>query len=180
VKQVNPSHIDDRLKRVRKHRGHWISPGPNYLWSVDAHLKLQFWGIEIYASIDTYARYITWIYVGISATTAVSCVRQYLNTIQDIGFAPKMIRSDRGSETALIADAHWTLVRSLNPDTPLKDCYRFGTSKENQRIESLWNQLSKGCLFQWRVRYYRTAGILPNMLIELLPMAVEGELLRTR
>ena len=93
-----------------------------------------------------------WIYIGISATTAVSVVRQYLDTVQDIQILPRFLRSDRGTETSLIADAHWTLVRkSINQELPLQECYRYGTSKENQRIESWWNQLSKGSLRRWRV-----------------------------
>jgi hypothetical protein len=53
----------------------------------------------------------------------------------------------------LIADAQLTLVRqSSGPGIELRDCYRFGTSKENQRIESWWSQLGGRCLWKWRVR----------------------------
>jgi hypothetical protein len=122
------------------------------MWSIDAHLKLSFWGIEVYAAIDTYSRYIIWIYVGVSATTAVSTARQFLDTIEEIGFIPQIVRSDRGSETSLIADIQWTLSRQRHQsDIPLSDCYKFGTSKENQRIEAWWMQLTKGCLGKWRV-----------------------------
>jgi hypothetical protein len=128
------------------------------MWSIDAHLKLQFWGIEVYAAINTYARYIIWIYIGTSATTAISCVRQFLDTLEEIGYQPQYVRSDRGNETTLIADAQWTLIReSQGQDTLLRDCYRFGTSKENQRIESWWCQLGKGCLVQWRVSLFAYA-----------------------
>ena len=50
-------------------------PGPNWLWSVDGYLKLEPYGIEIYAAIDAYSRYIIWIYCGITARTGVSVVR---------------------------------------------------------------------------------------------------------
>ena len=45
-------------------------------------------------------RYITWIY-GISASTATSVLRGYLDTVEACGFLPLMIRSDRGSESLL-------------------------------------------------------------------------------
>jgi hypothetical protein len=41
-------------------------------------MKLAPYGIEIYAAIDAYSRYVVWIYVGVSGMTAVSVVRQYL------------------------------------------------------------------------------------------------------
>ena len=50
-------------------------PRPNWLWLVDSYLKLEPYGIEIYAAIDAYSRYIIWIYCGITARTGVSVVR---------------------------------------------------------------------------------------------------------
>jgi hypothetical protein len=120
---------------------------------MDAHLKLQAWGFEVYAIIDAYSRKIIWSYIGISATTAVSCVRLYLDGLEEEGFQPQFLRSDRGNEVQLIADAHLSLCRTTNPDIQLKDCYRFGTSRENQRIESWWSQLGRGCLYRWRVSF---------------------------
>jgi hypothetical protein len=69
-------------------------------------MKLTPYGIEIYAAIDAYSRYVVWIYVGVSGMTAVSVVRQYLNAIKNIGYHPQVIRSDYGLETALIAKAY--------------------------------------------------------------------------
>lgn len=65
MKDLNPELVYQRLTRVRQHRGRWRAPGPNYMWCMDAHLKLQFWGIEIYAAIDAYSRYVIWVYLGI-------------------------------------------------------------------------------------------------------------------
>jgi hypothetical protein len=49
-------------------------------------MKLTPYGIEIYAAIDAYSRYVVWIYVGVSGMIAVSVVRQYLNTVKNIGY----------------------------------------------------------------------------------------------
>lgn len=38
-------------------RGNFTVPGLNFVWSVDGHLKLHMYGIEIYAGIDAYSRY---------------------------------------------------------------------------------------------------------------------------
>jgi hypothetical protein len=154
VKELNPQGVEERRRCVRQRHGRWKSPGPNYMWSIDAHLKLQFYGIEVYAAIDTFSRYVIWSYVGNSGTTAVSVVRQYLDTVEDIGMHPRLLMSDHGGETTLIADAHFTLIRSLEglENLPFAESYRFATSRENQRIESWWNQQTKGCLKQWQVR----------------------------
>ena len=53
-------------------------PGHNYIWSIDGHMKLHQYGIEIYGAIDAYLRYVPWIYVEVSATTAVSVAKMYL------------------------------------------------------------------------------------------------------
>jgi hypothetical protein len=34
---------------------------------------------------------------------------------------------------------------------PLRDCYIFGISTSNVRIELWWNQLQRKCLILWRV-----------------------------
>lgn len=105
-------------------------------------MKLEPFGIEIYAAIDGYSRYMIWVYTGVSARTAVSVMRQYLDTVSRTGFQPRIIRSDRGTETRLMADTHYEIRRLEDPtvDEPRK-CYWFGRSVDNQRIESWWGQL---------------------------------------
>jgi hypothetical protein len=83
-------------------------PGPNFVWHIDGYMKPEPFGIEIYAAIDGYSRYIAWIYVGISTRTGISVLHQYMKTISTIGFLPRALRSDLGSETNLIGDAHKT------------------------------------------------------------------------
>jgi hypothetical protein len=77
-----PDAIERRVRNMQRHRGEYIVPGPNFLWSVDGYLKLAPYGIEIYGAIDAYSRYIIWIYVGISGRTAISVLRQYLDTVE--------------------------------------------------------------------------------------------------
>ena len=60
-----PDAIERRVRNMQRHRGEYIVPGPNFVWSLDGYMKLSPYGIEIYASIDAYSRYIIWIYVGI-------------------------------------------------------------------------------------------------------------------
>jgi Clr5 domain len=148
-----PEAIDRRTRDMQRHRGEYIVPGPNFIWSIDAYLKLSPYGIEVYAAIDAYSRFIVWIYIGISARTAISVLRQYLDTIEVLGQHPRFVRSDHGTETVLLASAHYQLQQIAQPNLEFRECYMYGTSTANQRIESWWNQLSKGLLFRWRVCY---------------------------
>jgi hypothetical protein len=114
-------------------------------------MKLEAFGIEIYAAIDGYSRYILWIYVGVSARTGISVNRQFLDFLSTQLYQPKILRADLGSETSMIADAHFTLRKQQDPEAEPSDCFWYGRSTENQRIESWWGYLSKMSIFQYRV-----------------------------
>jgi hypothetical protein len=149
---MNPVAVENRKHDLQRQRGAFITPGPNHVWSIDGYDKLKPYGVEIYACIDAYSRYILWIYVGISNSTAISCLRQYLDCIEIEERQPRFVRSDRGTETVMLADTHYRLLLENEPDLEFKDCYMYGTSTANVRIESWWGQMTKGQLFKWRVR----------------------------
>jgi hypothetical protein len=153
VKELNPEGVYRRACDLQRHRKEYVVPGPNYLWSIDGHCKLDFFGIEIYAAIDSYSRYITWIYVGISSHTAISVLVQYLTTLNTENVHPQFVRSDRGVETPLLAAAHHEFMKRHKPELSFSNCYFYGTSTSNQRIEAWWGQLTGGMLYRWRVCY---------------------------
>ena len=137
---MDPWGVALRKSDLLRARGCYIVPGPNYIWSIDGHLKLSNYGIQIYAAIDTYSSYIPWIYVGVSATTAISVVKMFLTAVDILQIQPQFCRADRGSETGLIMVAHWQLHQSRQPDISVDDAIMFGTSVANVRIESYWSQ----------------------------------------
>ena len=129
--------------------------GPDWIWSIDGHDKLSPFGIEIYAYIDVYSRNIIWIYVRISNRISYSVVYQYLITCAKLGYCLKLFRADRGGELPLIAEAHFVFSRLINPDVKrIEDCFWFGKSTKNQRIESWWQELEMSQLFRWRVSHF--------------------------
>jgi hypothetical protein len=148
---MNFEAVERRKRDLQRHRGEYIVPGPNFVWSIDGYCKLRPYGVEIYACIDAYSRYIVWVYVGISASTAVSCAHQFFEALEEVELQPRFVRSDRGVETVMLADAHYQLQTSYEPDLEFQECYLYGTSTANQRIEAWWQQLSKGLIFRWRV-----------------------------
>ena len=151
VKILDPEGVALRRYDFQRHRGQLIIPGPNFLWSVDGYCKLDAFGFEIYGVIDAYSRFIVWIYIGVSAHTSISCVRQFLDTVKERKIIPRILRSDRGVETGLIAAAHHRLRQVHEPDISLNDCFFYGTSTKNQRIESWWGQFCKTLIYRWRV-----------------------------
>jgi hypothetical protein len=71
------------------------------------------------------------------------------------------LRSDRGAETAIMADIHYNLGVSEKSEAgefpedggewPLREFYLYGTSTANVRIESWWGQLRRGQTGVWIV-----------------------------
>ena len=61
------------------------------MWSVDGHDKLSLYNIQIYAGIDAYSCFIVWIYVRISACTAISVEQQYLTAIEHCKKQPQFV-----------------------------------------------------------------------------------------
>jgi hypothetical protein len=110
LKLLNPEGVTSRTPGLRKKRlENYITAGPDYLWCLDGHDKLAQYGIEIYATVDAYSRKIIWFYVGNSNRTQLSVLRQYLSAVKVRGLCPSFIRTDKGTETIMLADAHFSL-----------------------------------------------------------------------
>lgn len=157
-RDFSPTCVTERWNTMRYRRAGWTTPGPDFIWSLDAYDKLKAWGIEIYASIDAYSRFITWFYVGISSGTSRSVLAQYLDVLSQRKTMPNIIRSDRGGETILMAGAHYYLSKTrvrvregTIQDVRFNDCWIYGKSTHNEKIESWWLRLSKGRAKFWRV-----------------------------
>jgi hypothetical protein len=133
------------------------STGPNHIWHMIGFMKMAEFGLEMYAAIDEYSRYVLWIYVGVPSRTAVSVYRQYLDAVSDSKHLPQIVRTNLHAETTLVGDAHWALRRASHPEVAQADCYSSGGSggnSENNRRDSWWSQLSKSSVFIWRVSCY--------------------------
>jgi len=86
--------------------------------------------------------------VGITNRAQVAVASQYLEFLKEGDWCPKLICSGRGQEVVLLTDAHLRLYyehrlqAGLTPealnDIALSECFVFGPSTANQRIENLW------------------------------------------
>lgn len=146
----------NRAQELHRRRGEFITRGPDWVWSLDAHCKFEQFGIQIYAAIDAFFRHIIWIYVGVSARTMISVFKQFVTAVGYRGVTPQLVRADKGLETILTADAQYHLARLSRArkgdgDCTFKKTFVFGTSTKNQRIEAWWQQMSKSQLSGWLV-----------------------------
>ena len=159
-RSVFPETVLSRRSQVYARRGGWTVPGPDFIWSMDSYAKLRDFGIEIYAAIDAYSRYIVFAFVGLSAFTQRSTVQQFVDTIDRYRYVPLRGRSDHGREAEAIAAVLFYLSRSRRitddhgNERPLapKDTWAFVKSTINVKIESWWSRMSKACILFWRVR----------------------------
>ncbi|KAF1730615.1 hypothetical protein CRV24_008684 [Beauveria bassiana] len=159
-KVMFPNEVEMRKRMMRRKKGQFLVPGPNYQWCIDGHDKLKAYGFEIYAAIDAYSRNIIWFYVGHSATTALSVLKQYLAACDAYGFRPWYLQADRGRETPLVAAAHWNCALAsggriewngqvFQQGQRLIDCYKAAPSTKNVKIESWWERMLHVSSRQW-------------------------------
>ncbi|KAI1116337.1 hypothetical protein F5Y14DRAFT_440036 [Nemania sp. NC0429] len=160
-----PESVRQRSQSTTFQHGKYVIPGRNFMWGFDGYMKLQKIGIEIYACIDAYSRMIIWIYVGPTACTSLSTLKQFLRTVSTAGIRPLFTRADMGVETALFAGAQGILAESdgtaIAYEGPngeqrlhrqgnrLSSCHLWGTSKQNQKIEAWWRSLRMGLTDRW-------------------------------
>ena len=150
-KQLDPAGVASRLPALRRARlENYTTSGPNFLWCLDGHDKLAQYGIEIYVAFDAYSRKIIWYCCGNSNRTSISVLNQYLSTVKAVGVSPRFIRTDKGTETVLLAGCHFSLFieAALHEQWPeaeyeairISDCYIYGPSTRNIRAEGIWRQ----------------------------------------
>jgi hypothetical protein len=165
-KILDPEDVAQRQPGFRKPRlENYVTSGPNFLWCLDGHDKLAQYGIQIYAAVDAYSRKIIWFYCGNSNRTAISVIRQYLNTVKAIGLCPRFIRTDHGTETFLLCDIHFSLFieaelrKGLSDEyyqsLRISDCYIYGPSTRNVRAEGLWRLQGFTTTVTW-LEYFRS------------------------
>ena len=136
VKELDPAGVARRASDAQRHRSDFIVPGPDYLWSIDGHCKLDFFDIEIYADIDAYSWYIIWIYIELFSHTAVSALVQFLTTLRTEDIHSQQIQSDHDVETSLLAVTHHAFMKKHDSKISFANCYFFETNTANQQIEA--------------------------------------------
>jgi hypothetical protein len=134
-REFYPNEIVDRRAAVNRRRRGFTVSGPNHTWSINAYLKLEPYGFEVYAAINTYSRFIVWFYVGISARTARNVLAQFITATKDRGYIPLYFRSDLGTETLLLATIHHYLSTATNINSRRQPRLRRSINDQGHQIE---------------------------------------------
>ena len=161
LKELAPQGVAGRVPGKRKERlQNYITPGVNHHWSCDGHDKLARYGIQLYAAIDAYSRKVIWFYVGNANRSQYSVGHQYLQAVKAFGRAPKFLRTDHGCETVILAAIHLTFYlesltaeeidpSAVNDIQALSECYIYGKSTANTRVEGTWRQMRDKVTGKW-------------------------------
>ncbi|MCW4346838.1 MAG: hypothetical protein N0E48_26295, partial [Candidatus Thiodiazotropha endolucinida] len=84
-------------KAHRLGRRLYYASGPNYIWHVDGYDKLKPYGFCIHGCIDGYSRKILWLEVASSNNDPSLIASYYLDTLKELGVAPRLLRCDMGT-----------------------------------------------------------------------------------
>ena len=83
-----------------------------------------------------YSRKILWLVVSSSNNDPSVVSSYFINYIEELKLLPTIIRSDRGSENAVIGGIQIYLRQHHRHNFSGEKVFRYGSSKKNQRIES--------------------------------------------
>ena len=83
--------------------------------------------------VDGFSRRIKWLKVARTNNNPIIPASLYIEAVKELGFCPKKMRTDLGTENGIMADMHCYLVNDAN-------AHSYGTSVANQRIENWWSR----------------------------------------
>ncbi|KAF5276964.1 hypothetical protein FQR65_LT16112 [Abscondita terminalis] len=132
--KTDPLGVAGRWSTTIKRRTYKV-PTPNFLWHIDAHLKLSRWGFVIHGCIDGYSRMI--IYVKCATSIQAEPVLKFFLDAVNVHGLPSRVRSDHGYENLFVA-LIMNLIRGVH-----RGSHITGKSVHNQRIERLWLDVYK-------------------------------------
>ena len=103
LKEVDPD--GSELRRARRlNRRRYISSGPNSCWHVDGYDKLKPYGLAIHGCVDGFSRRIMWLKVVRTNNNPIVPAYYFLETVKSLGYCPKLLRTDCGTENGIMAD----------------------------------------------------------------------------
>lgn len=139
---VNPDTLEQRrLQNKKKPKGHFVSTGPNWVWSLDGHDKLmgyQNWTfpLAVYGCIDTASRKILWLKVWDTNSQPELIGKWFIEYLIESKHIPNFVRIDKGTETGIMATIQAYLRNKVSGeddqmDDPT-DSVIYGPSTTNQ------------------------------------------------
>ena len=142
MKTLDPEGVKLRTAHRLKW-GKFISPWPNYTWHINGYDKLKPCGFPIHAAIDGYSRKILWLLVSYSSNDPNVVSSYFINCTGKLKLLSTIIRSDRGYENTVIGGIQMYLRQHHWDNFSGEKSFWYGSSIDNQRIESWWSFFRK-------------------------------------
>lgn len=137
---IDPVGVQTRTAR-RLRRRQYSCNGPNAVWHCDGYDKVKPYGLCIHGCIDGFSRQLIWLQVYRTNNDPKIIGSYYMDAVEFTGGAPRVMRTDMGTENGLIEVLQTALVGD--------NSFRYGKSTANQRIECFWSFLRKQCMQFW-------------------------------
>ena len=160
IKVLDPAGVSLR-KQHKLARRSYCNKGPNYLWHIDGNDQLKPFGLCIYGAIDGFSRKVLWLNVSPLNKDPAVISKYSLDFVSKINGSARVVRADSGVENCIIAGMQRYFHREENQN----NCFLFGRSTANQKIEAWWSYLRKNGLQWWinYVKYLREAYLMTVM-----------------
>lgn len=143
LRELNPRGCERRANR-RFVRRTYHSMGPNYMWHADGYDKLKPFGLAISGCIDGFSRKVMWLACGPTNNDPNVIAHYFLSCVRNLGVTPMRLRTDCGTENGTMAAIQCTLRHHHNDYFSGASSHMYGSSTNNQRIESWWSIFRKG------------------------------------
>ncbi|XP_039623028.1 uncharacterized protein LOC120537856 [Polypterus senegalus] len=143
LRELNPRGCERRARR-RFIRRTYHSMGPNYMWHADGYDKLKPFGFAISGCIDGFSRKVLWLVSGPTNNNPSVIAHNFLTCVRRLGVVPMRLRTDCGTENGIMAAIQCTLRHQHADYYSGMSSHMYGSSTNNQRIESWWSIFRKG------------------------------------
>ena len=123
--------------KKKKPKGHFITLGPDWTYSVDGHDKLMgfqnsTFPLAVYGCIDTASRKLLWLEIWTTNSNPVLVGKWYIQALLESRILPNYLRLDKGTETTTVCTIHAYLRSKQGDLEDPTDSILFGPSPSNQ------------------------------------------------
>lgn len=153
MKELDPNGVEMR-KAHRLQRRFYCAKGPNNVWHVDGYDKLKPFGFCIHGAIDGFSRKLIWLEVSDTNNNPKLIAKYYLDALNEIGKAPRILRCDAGTENSVVCLLQQFFRNDATDPFARSRSVIVGKSTSNQRIERWWGTLRQQGI-QWWMNFFK-------------------------
>ena len=139
MQEIDDKGLHNRQPGAKKKepKGHFVTVGPNWTYSMDGHDKLMgfqnsTFPLAVYGAIDTASRKILMLKIWTTNSEPVLVAKWYIDLLYRSKVLPNYIRIDKGTETTTMSTIHAFLRGQQGDLDNPADSVIFGPSPSNQ------------------------------------------------